>query len=162
MWQDISLFRAQSFLFQLKISKTEKQPATTDSLRTSNAAINSISSLCEQEDRMKTLTFSTVLVFLSFVHTAFQTLGESIFSYPLQKWMWKWASLLSCWFLRIFKIFTKLYYSAFHICPNGSGTQKFTQERYREVDLLLKRGEYPKWGKAENQKSWLTQYVNKD
>lgn len=38
MWQDISLFRAQSFLFQLKISKTE-EPAPTDSLRTSTAAI---------------------------------------------------------------------------------------------------------------------------
>lgn len=34
MWQDISLFRAQSFLFQLKISKTKKEPAPIDSLRT--------------------------------------------------------------------------------------------------------------------------------
>lgn len=119
-----------------------------------------ISSLCEQEDRMKHLTFSTVLVFLSFVHTAFQTLGESIFSYPLQKWMWKWASLLSCWFLRIFKIFTQLYNSAFHICPNFC-PQKFPKDRYRHVDLLLKRGEYSKWGKAGNQKERVT-YVNKD
>ncbi|XP_056340554.1 macrophage mannose receptor 1-like isoform X3 [Oenanthe melanoleuca] len=66
-------------VFQLKISKTEKEPATTDSLRTSTAAINFISSLCEQEDRMKNLTFSTVFIFLSFAHTAFQTLDKEIF-----------------------------------------------------------------------------------